>query len=347
MFSFKNDYSESAHPSILQKIIDTNMIQTEGYGEDQYTLEAVELITKKLKDLSVDVHLLSGGTQTNLIAISAFLRPHEAVISAKTGHIVDFETGAIESTGHKIYTVESEDGKLNSSMVEKVFTSYQTEFTQYPKIVYISNPTELGTIYKKEELEDLYNYCKKNDLYLYIDGARLGSALASRENNVEYSDLTRLCDAFYIGGTKNGALYGEAIVLKNEQLKKQFRWHIKQKGALMSKSKVLACQFIELFKDNLYEDLASHANKMADTLREGLQDLGYKMYIDSPSNQTFVIVSKSTLEKIEKNYTVKVWAKLNNNEYAIRLVTCWATPYDKVVEFVKYLKKIESNTKIA
>lgn len=346
MFSFKNDYSEGAHPRILQKLIDTNMIQTEGYGNDEYTYEAIELIRKKLEDNDIDVHLLSGGTQTNLIAISSFLHSHEAVISAKTGHIVDFETGAIESTGHKIYTIDSKNGKLNKSMIENVFTSYQTEFSQYPKMVYISNPTELGTIYTKEELEDIYSYCKENDLYLYIDGARLGSALASPENNIEYKDLTNLCDAFYIGGTKNGALFGEAIVLKNETLKKQFRWHIKQRGALLSKSKVLACQFIELFKDNLYVDLATHANEMSCILREGLNNLGYKMYVDSPTNQTFVIFSRYTLERVQENYNITLWEEVNKKEYVVRLITNWATPENKVIEFIEFLKKLKQNSKI-
>lgn len=346
MFSFKNDYSESAHPKILQKIVDTNMIQSEGYGEDEYTKEAIDLIRNKLEDSNVDVHLLSGGTQTNLIGISAFLRPHEAVISATTGHIVDFETGAIESTGHKIYTINSKDGKLTKDMVESVFTSYQSEFTQYPKLVYISNPTELGTIYRKEELEELYTYCKENDLYLYIDGARLGSALSSSSNNIKYKDLTNLCDAFYIGGTKNGALYGEALVIKNEILKKQFRWHIKQKGALLSKSKVLACQFIELFKDDLYIDLASHANETSELLRKGLKSLGYKMFIDSPTNQTFVVIPKDILEKIQENYSVKIWSELDKRNYVVRLVTCWATPYNKVNEFLNYLNELKQDDKV-
>ena len=340
MFSFKNDYSETAHPSILQKLIDTNMIQTEGYGNDQYTKEAIYLIKKKLQDDNVDIHFISGGTQTNLIAIAAFLRSHEAVISAKTGHIVDFETGAIEATGHKIYTIETKDGKLNRKIIEKVFYKYQSELTPYPKMVYISNPTELGTIYKKEEIEDIYEFCKESNMYLFIDGARLGSALEAFGNNIKYSDLTSLCDAFYIGGTKNGAMYGEAMVICNDNLKNQFRWHIKQRGAMLSKSKVMACQFIELFKNNLYESLANHANEMSCILREGLIDLGYKMKVDSPSNQTFVILPKDILDKIQENYAVTPWEEIEDNKWVVRFITSWATPKEEVIGFISYLKSL-------
>lgn len=340
MFSFKNDYSETAHPSILQKLIDTNMIQTEGYGNDQYTKEAIDLIKKKLQDNNVDIHFISGGTQTNLIAIAAFLRSHEAVICARTGHIVDFETGAIEATGHKVYTIETKDGKLNRKMIEKVFYKYQSELTPYPKMVYISNPTELGTIYKKEEIEDIYEFCKESNMYLFIDGARLGSALESFGNNIKYSDLTSLCDAFYIGGTKNGAMYGEAMVICNDNLKNQFRWHIKQRGAMLSKSKVMACQFIEFFKDNLYESLANHANEMSCILREGLIDLGYEMRVDSPSNQTFVIMSKDILDKVQENYSVTPWEEIEDNKWVVRFITCWATPKEEVIGFIDYLKTI-------
>ncbi len=340
MFSFKNDYSETAHPSILEKLIETNMIQTEGYGNDEYTKEAVGLIKKKLQDDNVDIHFISGGTQTNLIAISAFLRPHEAVISAKTGHIVDFETGAIEATGHKVYTIETKDGKLQRENIEKVFYKYQSELTPYPKMVYISNPTELGTIYKKEEIENIYEFCKENNLYLFIDGARLGSAMQALGNNIKYSDLTSLCDGFYIGGTKNGAMYGEAIVICNDSLKSQFRWHIKQRGAMLSKSKVMACQFIQLFKDNLYESLASHANEMSCLLREGLKDLGYEMKVDSPSNQTFVIMPKGVLEKIQENYAVTPWEEIEDNKWVVRFITSWATPKEEVIKFINYLESL-------
>ncbi len=229
MYSFKNDYSEGAHPRILEALIKCNMEQSEGYGEDIFTARAIKLIKEKIRREDVDVHLLVGGTQTNLTALSAFLRPHEAVIAADTGHVLVHETGAIEATGHKVISVDVENGKLTRKNIEAVIEEHTDEHMVKPKLVYISNSTEIGTIYKREEVEELSEVCKKHDLYLYVDGARLGSALCSNENNMKIYELAQLVDAFYIGGTKGGALIGEALVICRDTLKKDFRYHIKQK----------------------------------------------------------------------------------------------------------------------
>ena len=240
MFSFKNDYSETAHPRILKMLADTSLIQTDGYSQDPYTAEAIALIRKKLEDETVDIHIIPGGTQTNVIAISAFLRAHEAVISVESGHINCHETGSIEATGHKVLTAPAADGKLTVDLIRQVYEANQEEHTPRPRLVYISNSTELGTIYTKGELSAIYDYCKAHGMYLFMDGARIGSALCCKGNDLTFPDLPRLCDAFYIGGTKNGAMIGEALVLCNDELKKDFRWHIKQKGAMLAKGKVWA-----------------------------------------------------------------------------------------------------------
>jgi threonine aldolase len=230
MYSFKNDYSEGAHPRILNALLESNLVQVDGYGEDQFTRQAVELLKEKMGQADVDIHLLSGGTQTNLIAISAFLRPHEAAMAASTGHILGHETGAIEATGHKILSIEAENGKLTPANVQAVLEGHPDEHMVKPKLVYISNSTEIGSIYTKRELKQLSDFCKKKNLILYMDGARLGSALCSEENDLQLSDLPALVDAFYIGGTKNGALIGEALVICRDALKEDFRYHLKQKG---------------------------------------------------------------------------------------------------------------------
>ena len=255
MYSFKNDYSEGAHPRILEKLLKTNLEQTEGYGKDKYCIEAENLIKNKLNNKDVNIHFISGGTQTNLIAISAFLRPYEAAISANTGHIQVNEAGSIESTGHKVIPVNVEDGKLRKEDVLYVLSKYTNEHVVKPKLVYISNSTEIGTIYTKSELEGLSLVCRENNLILFMDGARLGSALACKQNDLTFEDISKLTDAFYIGGTKNGALLGEALVICNKNLQEDFRYNLKQKGAMLAKGRLLGIQFTELFKDDLYIEI--------------------------------------------------------------------------------------------
>ncbi|MBU3100556.1 MULTISPECIES: threonine aldolase family protein [Clostridium] len=340
MYSFKNDYSEGAHPNILKVLMESNMEQTDGYGEDKYSIGAIKLLKDKIKCNDVDIHMLCGGTQTNLTAISAFLRPHEAVISANTGHVLVHETGAIEATGHKVISIKVEDGKLKPTHIQMVIDEHTDEHMVKPKMVYISNPTEIGTIYKKKELEELYGYCTKSNIILYIDGARLGSALCSKENDIEISDLPKLADVFYIGGTKNGALLGEAIVICKEGLKEDFRYHIKQKGGLLAKGRLIGIQFLELFKNDLYFNLARHANFMAEKLKLGIKECGYKFLINSSTNQIFPILPNKTIEKLQENYLFFVWQKIDEDNSAVRLVTSWATKDESVKSFIDDLKLI-------
>lgn len=340
MYSFKNDYSEGANLRILNALIESNLEQVDGYGEDHYSIEAAELLKEKIKLSNVDIHFLSGGTQTNLIAISAFLRPHEAAIAANTGHIFTHETGSIEATGHKVIAVEVNDGKLSTDHIKSALDMHTDEHMVKPKLVYISNPTEVGSIYSKAELQQLSSFCKENNLILFMDGARLGSALCSKDNDLQLSDIGKLTDAFYIGGTKNGALFGEALVICKDSLKEDFRYHMKQKGALLAKGRVLGIQFLELFKDDLYFDLAKHANKMADLLRNNIESMGYEFLTYSPSNQIFPIFPNKIIEKLQENYSFLVWSKIDNNSSSVRIVTSWATKEDAVKAFLEDLKNL-------
>ena len=343
MYSFKNDYSEGAHPRILETLLRTNLEQSEGYGKDTYCEQAEKLIKDKLNNQEVDVHFISGGTQTNLIAISSFLRPYEAVISANTGHIYVNEAGSIEATGHKVIPIDVEDGKLRKEDILLVLTKYSNEHVVKPKLVYISNSTEIGTIYTKSELENLSQVCNENNLILFMDGARLGSAITCRENDLTLEDISKLTDIFYIGGTKNGALLGEALVICNKNLQDDFRYNLKQKGAMLAKGRLLGIQFIELFKDDLFFEIGKHENDMADILREGINNLGYDFFVNSPSNQIFPILNNSVLNELEKYYGFSIWEKIDENRSAIRLVTSFATKKEVCEEFIKVLARIKSN----
>ena len=343
MYSFKNDYSEGAHPRILHALLESNDVQEDGYGEDQYTQKAIAALQERIGRTDVDIHLLSGGTQTNLTAISAFLRPHEAAIAAHTGHILTHETGAIEATGHKVLSVVVKDGKLTPAYLEEVLHAHHDEHMVKPKLVYISNSTEIGSIYNKSELEQLSVYCKDNQLILFMDGARLGSALCSAENDLELSDLARLVDAFYIGGTKNGALIGEALVISRDSLKEDFRFHMKQKGALLAKGRLLGIQFLELFRDNLFFDLATHANKMADMLRVEFSKANFEFLTHAPSNQIFPILPNLLIAELQKKYSFYVWEKVDADHSAIRLVTSWATKEDQVVAFIEDMHAVRES----
>ena len=340
MYSFKNDYSEGAHPRILHALGESNFEQEEGYGLDKYTLRAKELLKEKLGRQDIDVHLFSGGTPTNLTAISAFLKPHEAVLSASTGHILVHETGAIEAAGHKIISIETEDGKLTPSAIKEILDIHTDEHMVKPKLVYISNSTEIGTIYKKHELVKLKDFCTQNNLILYMDGARLGSALCSFENDIELNDLPELLDAFYIGGTKNGALLGEALIICNNNLKEDFRYLMKQRGALLAKGRIIGVQFLELFKDNLYFDLARHANKMAEILKNELSQLKVTFLIDSYSNQIFPILAHNYIKELQKKYSFYIWQKIDSECAAIRIITSWATKEEDILVFIEDMKKL-------
>ncbi len=338
MIYFKNDYSEGAHPDILQALLETNLVQDEGYGDDQFCKEAADNIKRAMSYPDADIHFLSGGTQSNLLAISAFLRPHQAVISADTGHILVHEAGAIEATGHKVLSVPTTDGKLRPDDIRKVVLYHSDEHMVKPKMVYISQSTEVGSVYYKSDLQDLYAICQKFGLYLFMDGARLGSALCVKDQDLMLSDLPKFTDAFYIGGTKNGALLGEALVIVKDELKEDFRFHMKQKGALLAKGRLLGLQFRELFQNDLFFDLAKHANEMADLLRQGFQNAGYPFLSESPSNQIFPILPNSTIKKLQENYAFIVWGPVDDNHSAIRLVTSWATKEENIEKLLRNIR---------
>lgn len=334
MISFKNDYSEGAHPQILSALLECNLEQSVGYGEDRFTMEANELLKKRIGRSDVDIHMLSGGTQTNLTAISAFLRPHEAAISANTGHVLVHETGAIEATGHKVISMDVQDGKMTAALVQSALDTHTDEHMVKPRLVYISNPTEIGTIYTKSELRELSHICREKDLYLYMDGARLGSALCSVENDLTLEDIGALTDAFYIGGTKCGALLGEALVICRDSLKTEFRYHLKQKGGLLAKGRLLGIQFLELFRENLYFELSAHANAMAGLLKTAFDEAGYPFLTHSTSNQIFPILPNALIDELQSRYDFYVWSRVDEGHSSIRLVTSWATPEEAIQEFI-------------
>ena len=331
------DYAEGAHPQILKELGKTNLIQQYGYSDDDYCIEAASLIKKEIGTSDVEVHFVSGGTQANLTVISSALKPYESVIAAKTGHIAIHEAGAIEFTGHRINEIITVDGKLTPELILPVLIEHHDEHMVVPKMVYISNSTELGTIYNKDELQKLNTFCKKNNLYLYLDGARLGAALTAKDQDLSMQDLTKLVDVFYIGGTKNGALLGEAIILINDDLKQKFRYSMKQKGALLAKGRLFGIQFSELFRNGLFYELSKHANDMAYKLVDGIQDLGFSFTAPPATNIIFPIIADEIVTKLEKKYHFYQWEKLKTEYTSIRLVTSWATREDKVDEFINDL----------
>lgn len=334
MFSFANDYSEGACNQILENLVKTNNIQTDTYGNDQFSMHAIELIKKEVGNNNIDVHFVPGGTPTNVLGI-CLLKSYEAVIAAETGHINTHETGAVEATGHKIIQVNGTDGKINANQIEETVLSFTDEHVVKPRMVFISDSTELGTIYTKQELTEISNMCKKHNLYLYLDGARLGSALVSKENDLSLKDICELTDIFYIGGTKNGALFGEALVISNDELKPNFRYLLKQHGSMLAKSRTVGVEFITFFENNLYYELAKNANDKAQQLKEFLLSKDIAMFADSSTNQIFPIIENSLLEKIKTKYMVTEWCKYDDNHTVIRLVCSWATKQENIDEFIK------------
>lgn len=338
MLRFNNDYSEGAHPKVLEKLVQTNLEQTAPYGQDLYCLKAELLIKEKCKNLNADVHFLVGGTQTNLTFISSALRPHQAVISADSGHIHTHETGAIEAIGHKVMTLPSKNGKLTSiqikNLCEEHYNDVNREHITQPKLVYLTNPTELGTIYSKSELVEISEVCKNNELILYMDGARLGFALAAQNNDLNLSDIAELCDAFYIGGTKIGALFGEALVICKDALKCDFRYIMKQKGALLAKGRLLGLQFLSLFEDDLYLEISKHVNGLAKMIEDACRKKGYEFLIPSLTNQQFPIIPNVTLDKLKEKYEYLIIEKVDSDKTAIRFCTSWATQIDAVNQLI-------------
>ena len=339
MIRFNNDYSEVGHERILKKLADISGTQVCGYGEDEYCREAADIIRNLIGKADADVHFLVGGTQANLTVISAALRPHQCALCAQTGHINVHETGAIEAVGHKCMAIKTKDGKLTAEMVRRVHKDHWAdgshEHIAQPKLVYISNSTEIGTIYKKAELEELYRACRECGLYLFMDGARLGYALASSENDLDLKTIADNCDVFYIGGTKGGAMFGEAVVIMNEALKEDFRYIIKQKGGMLAKGWLLGIQFSELLRDGLYFELAQHADRLADKIKDAVKEAGYPFYSESPTNQQFVIFPDSLIEKLSEKYVLSYQERIEESHSAVRICTSWATKEENVDMLIK------------
>lgn len=334
MLLFHNDYNEVCHPAVLQRLNAVAAEQMPGYGVDSCCDSAAEKIRVLCENDDLSVHFLVGGTQTNLTVIAASLRPYQGVIGADTAHINVHETGAIEATGHKVLALPSGDGKLTAQQIDQAAgaqsCAMDAEHTVQPKMVYISNPTELGTIYTRSELEEISLVCKKHNLLLFVDGARLGYALTAKSNDVTLADLARLTDVFYIGGTKVGAMFGEAVVINNPQIAEDFRYMIKQRGAMLAKGWLLGLQFDVLMSDHLYFDISEHANRLADQIRSTLDSLGYQYLVSCDTNQIFPILPDALLAKLEKDFTFNEMERVDDAHRAVRFCTSWATKQESV-----------------
>ncbi len=339
LYSFFNDYSEGAHPSIFAVLEQTNLDQYAGYGEDSLADEAKKLIQKHIQFPDAAIHFVTAGTQANFITLAAMLKPYESVVAVESAHINVHEAGAVEATGHKIHAVKGVNGKITIPEIQQVLDFNHDEHMAKPKVVFISHATELGTIYSRQELTELSAYCREKSLYLYLDGARLGSALCSSEADLTLADIAKLVDAFYIGGTKNGAFLGEAIVICNKELQENFRYILKQRGALLAKGRLLSAQFIALFQHDLYFQLARHANAMAGKMTKHIESLGFPFLTPSATNQIFPILPDTLIARLEKLYGFYVWSRIDTQHSAIRLVTSWATPEEMVDRFLEDLAK--------
>ena len=343
MIRFECDYAEGAHPRILERLIETNFEQTKCYGMDEYCANARGLIRGLCECESADVHFLVGGTQTNTTVIASILRPHQGVLSATTGHINAHETGAIESTGHKVITLPAENGKLTAAQVEQAYAEHWNdanhEHVVQPGMVYISNSTEGGTIYTRQELQALSDVCRKHGLPLFLDGARLGYALAAEGNDLKLADIARLCDVFYIGGTKVGALFGEAVVITNDALKRDFRYLMKQRGGMLAKGRLLGLQFETLFRDGLYFDISRHAVEMAMMIRDAFRRKNIPFYCESPTNQQFPILTNEQASALSEKYAFELWTRIDENHSVVRFCTSWATREEDVQELISSLEE--------
>ena len=334
MIYFNNDYSEGCHEKVLEALCRTNLCQTYGYGEDEFCRSAARKIRALCGREDLAVHFLVGGTQTNLTVISAALRPHQGVLGAATAHIEVHETGAIEATGHKVLTLPSEDGKITASQVAEAVRLHREdgsfEHMTQPKMVYISNPSELGTLYSLQELEELSAVCRKLGLYLFMDGARLGYGLMAEGYDVTLQDIARLCDVFYIGGTKVGALFGEAVVIGNPAIAEDFRYIIKRHGGMLAKGRLLGVQFDALMEDDLYFKISAHADRLADRIRSTLKSLGYPLRVDGITNQVFAILPHNLLAELGENFAFTDFEPMDDKVRVVRFCTSWATSEENV-----------------
>lgn len=343
MLYFLSDYSQGAHPKVMEALMRTNMEHSDGYGLDPHCEHAAEMIKELIGVEDCQVHMMVGGTPCNVVTIAASLRPYEAVISPRTGHIYVHETGAVEATGHRVIAVESVNGKLTPERIDQAWEEFSDEHTLKPKMVYLSQPTECGSIYRKAELTAICNKCRERGLLLYVDGARLGAALTAEDNDLSIRELARLCDAFYIGGTKNGALFGEALVIRDPAMNDHFRFMIKRHCSMLAKGRLIGVQFEALLEggeNSVYFEMAAHANAMAKLLREELTALGIGFYSDSPTNQIFPILPAPVVKELEKEVAFHIWAPEKDGMIPIRLVTAWGTEKRDIEELVQIIKRL-------
>lgn len=344
MIQFQCDYNEGAHPLIIQRLVESNMQQTIGYGEDSYCKEAIQLIKSACQREDIDVHFLVGGTQTNTTVIAHLLRPYQGVLTASSGHINVHETGAIESTGHKVLALPSNDGKITATQIQEAITAHLNEdgpeHMVQPGMVYLSFPTEVGTIYTYKELQAIRNVCNLHDLPLFIDGARLGYGLCSPECDITLPQIAQLADVFYIGGTKVGALFGEAVVITNDRFQRDFRYSIKQHGGMLAKGRLLGIQFVTLFTNNQYFNIASHAIDEAMRIKKALKEKNIQFLIDSPTNQQFPILNNKQLEILSQDFLFSEWQRVDSQHTAIRICTSWATKGENVDKLLRAIEQL-------
>lgn len=341
MLSFECDYNRGAHPAILKELIETNFVSQPGYGADEYSESAKEKIKSACNWPDAEIFFLMGGTQSNAVVIDALTKSYEGVVAADTGHISTHEAGAIEACGHKVLTLPNHQGKIYAnellSLLKSFYADENFEHMVFPGIVYISHPTEYGTLYSKQELRDISAVCREYKIPLYLDGARLAYGLTSKATDVNLHDICELCDAFYIGGTKCGTLCGEAVVFTNKNMPSHFLTIVKNHGALSAKGRLAGAQFDALFTDKLYYKIGAHANEMAEILKKGLIEKGYRIFIDSPTNQQFVILENNKMEALKKYVSFSYWEKYDENHTVVRFATSWATTKDETEKLLEIL----------
>lgn len=341
MLYFENDYSEGAHPKVLEALIKTNFESLSGYGSDSYCKKAKNKIKEVCKCDDADVYFLVGGTQTNQIIIDTMLEAYEGVVAVETGHVSVHEAGAIEYSGHKVLTVPTHDGKMDveelKDLIETFYNDANHEHMVFPGMVYISHPTEYGTLYTKEELMKISEICKQHEIRLFLDGARLGYGVMAQNTDVDIPTIAKYCDVFYIGGTKIGALCGEAVVFTKNNTPKHFITRVKQHGALLAKGRLLGIQFDTLFTDNLYFKISKNAIDTSEVLKKGLKERGYKFYLDSPTNQQFIVIENDKMDKLSEKVRFSFWEKYDKEHTVIRFATSWSTKMEDVEALIKLL----------
>ena len=341
MIYFESDYTEGAHPKILERLNETNMIQASGYGHDEFCESAKNKIRKTINCPNAQIQFITGGTQTNQIVIDTMLKPFEGVVSAQTGHVNSHEAGAIEYTGHKVIPIPQHEGKIDGTelndYLETFFSDGNNEHMVFPGMVYISHPTEYGTLYTKKQLTKISSVCRKNNIPLFMDGARLGYGIMAKSSDLSLEDIAELCDVFYIGGTKCGALCGEAVVFTKNNMPQHFENLVKKHGALLAKGRLLGVQFDALFTDNLYLEISKNAIDTAEALKKALKEKGYRFLLDSPTNQQFVILENKFMEELKKSVKFNFWEKYDKDHTVVRFATSWSTKMENVEKLINLL----------